>query len=207
MRYAPVALAFAALLISTGASANVETTFPLHGLDGLTTDCLDTAGDVCADGTLNTNVGAGTATVWMLTRNYTDLAGVQTAFDFGGNALQFGLWDCQGDQLSAVMPMNPGGPTAGSIATAFNPIVGGATAVIGKMIFSTSGGAITQVESTFPNGCHVVDSGGVPTQVEDRNRGSVGVGSDGDDACEYDDGNDPTPVEATSWGSIKAQWN
>jgi hypothetical protein len=210
MRYASVAMALMALCLTTTAFAgqNPNVTLPLHAKPStfepcngyLPVDCLGNRP------TVNIPAPAVPIAVFLLVNNYNAIAGVQTAFDWPGWALAFGLWDCQGGQLSAVTPTNPGGATAGSITTAFNCLNGPALAVIGRMMFQPAGGGcISQVQSTFPNGCHVLgcdQSVDLIPNSQAARLGKICVGQGGVDACPP-----LVAVEPSTWGSIKAQYN
>jgi hypothetical protein len=202
-----LAMALMALMVSTGAFAglNPEITLPLHFKAVSFAQCGDFAPVDCEANRPDLNAITGTGTAFLLANNYTSLAGVQTAFDFGGWTLMFGLWDCQVGQLNAVTPANPGGPTAGTITTAFTPLTTGELAVIGRMVFLIPAtGCLSQVQPTYPFGIHVVDANVENDQILDENSGRVGklcVGAGGIDAC------DPvTSVEPATWGSVKAQY-
>ncbi len=200
MRYLPLVIALVALLVSTVALAgpNSNTTLVLHAFETTFGPCeID---DPCPAPLVNVPVG-GQYAIYLVARNYDCIAGVQTAFDFGGFLLTFGLWDCQANQVSGVSPAMPGGATAGTIATAFDVICGGESAVIGRVHMIANGGCVTQVDSSYPFGTHVGSGQGEVDVIDPLNRGSVCVDAGGYNAC------DPAvPVEATTWGVIKAHY-
>jgi hypothetical protein len=202
-------MALMALCLTTTAFAgqNPNVTLPLHAkastfetCDGyLPVDCLGVRPTV--------NIPAPQPiAVFLFIHNYSSVAGVQTAFDWPGWNLTFGLWDCQGGQVVAVQPTNPGGPTAGSIATAFNCVNGPALAVIGRIhLVPTTGGCISQVQSTFPGGINVLGCDQTIDQIPDSQAARLGkicVVEGGVDACPP-----LTAVEPATWGSIKGQYN
>jgi hypothetical protein len=202
-----LAMALMALMVSSGAFAglNPNITLPLHFKAVSFAACGDFAPVDCASNRPDLNAITGIGAAFLLANNHESLAGVQTAFDFGGWTLMFGLWDCQVGQLNAVTPANPGGPTAGTITTAFTPVTTGELAVIGRMFFQIPAtGCLSQVQSSFPFGIHVIDANLENDQIQDANSARVGklcVGAGGVDAC------DPvTAVEATTWGGVKAQY-
>jgi len=214
MRYASVAMALMALCLSTVAfgGANPQVTLPLHAKASTFEQCggylpVDCTGPIGGPLRPVVNLPAGSSpAVFLFANNYANIAGVQTAFDFGGLTLTFGLWDCQTGQLSAVTPQNPGGATAGSITTAFNCVNSGALLIVGRMHFTPGSGCISQVQSTFPFGIHVVDCTQGVDQIPDSQQvrlGKICVATQGGvDAC------DPvSAVEPTTWGSIKGQYN
>jgi len=208
MRYASVAMALMALCLSTTAfaGANPLATLPLHGKVSTFEQCGGYLPVDCAGNRPTVNLPNGaTPTVFLFVNNYNNIAGVQTAFNFGGMNLTFGLWDCQGGQLSAVTPANPGGPTAGSITTAFNCVNTGALLIVGRMHFTPGTGCISQVQSSFPNGIHVLDCTQGVDQIPDTQQlrlGKICIVEGGVDAC------DPLiAVEPTTWGAIKGQYN
>jgi hypothetical protein len=181
--------------------SNRNTTLPLHAIAGVGGCEID---DPCDPGPPTVNVPAGEhVMVYLLSRNHDDLAAVQTAFDWGTWTFLYGLWDCQVVQIYGTAPEPPGGPRYGTIATAFNCVLGPSTAVIGRMAFITGDGCLVQVPSIFPHGIHVLDCGGHPQwPIVPERRGSVCVGAGGIDTCEPG----ATPVERTTWGAIKAQY-
>jgi len=211
LKRAPVIASIALLAAATAAMAqgpgvNNQVTLPLHykasGFEACTglapVDCLTNRPAISA-------TSGAAAAIFLTVMNYQSIQGVQTAFQFDATwTLTFGLWDCQTGQLNAVTPAMPGGPTAGSITTAFNCVTTGALLPIGRMFFTgPTAGCISQVQSTYPFGIHVLDcQGGVNQITEDARLGKVCVGAGGVDAC------DPvSPVESATWGGIKAQYH
>jgi hypothetical protein len=204
-------MALLALCIGTTAFAglNPDITLPLHGKASSFEPCNGYLPVDCLGNRPTINVGPAPVAVFLLAHNHTNLAGVQTAFEWPGWSLTFGLWDCQPGQLNAVTPANPGGPTAGSITTAFNCINGGALSPIGRIFLVPAGnpGCIGQVQSSFPFGCHVIDcslnTDLIPSDApHDRRLGKVCVGAGGIDACDA-----VVAVEPTTWGQVKKQYN
>jgi hypothetical protein len=150
------------------------------------------------------NTGFTATNVYVTVRNYEEINGVQAAFnwDLSWN-FAASNWSCQESQLSAVTPTGPG-PTAGTIGTVFNPIMGGTLEVIGTMTFTAAGaGCLEIIESTFDNGTHTILTGDTvviaPVIVE--NRGRICIGPGGVDTCIP-----IVPVVPTSWGAIKSQY-
>jgi hypothetical protein len=188
------------------AGMNPNITLPLHFMETPFATCTDYLPVDCQGDWPEVSAVAGsTGAVFLFAYNYTSLAGVQTAFDFGGWTLMFGLWDCQVGQLSAVTPANPGGPTAGSITTAFTPVTSGELLPIGRMFFQVGlDGCLSQVQSSYPFGIHVIDALLQNDAIVDLRRGRTGticVGYGGYSGCE------PLPaVEPATWGGIKAQY-
>jgi hypothetical protein len=183
---------------------NDSTTLPLHAWAGFAPPELPCYWDVCgAAGPATVHVPLGEQVMVVLyVRNFDAVAGVETAFDFGTWTLNFGLWDCRSNQVNGAVPANPGGPVAGTLATAFDCVTGGATTSLGRMYFLpiTESGCLTQVESAQPLGTCVVDCLGNATPVAASNRGRICAGMPGGvDACE------PVPVAITteSWGRLK----
>ena len=107
-------------------------------------------------------------------------------------------------QFPTTRPQPPGGSRSGTIATVFNRLLGGGTAVIGRMFFVTTSGCLTQVQSVFPFGTHVIDDAVRDWPVGPDRRGSVCVGSNGMDACVDPAG--AVATERTTWGAIKAHY-
>lgn len=210
MRYASVAMALMALCITTTAfgGANPQVTLPLHAKASSFEPCNGYLPVDCAGNRPTVNIPAAQPiAVFLLFNNYNNVAGVQTAFEWPGWSLTFGLWDCQVGQLSAVTPVNPGGPTAGSITTAFNCVNGPALAVVGRIHLVPAGaaGCVSQVQSTFPGGINVLDCTQGTDLIPDSQAARLGkicVGQGGVDACAP-----LNAVESSTWGSIKAQYN
>ena len=200
-----------ALMALTGSSIafaglNPEITLPLHFKAGSFANCTDFAPVDCESNRPDLNAVPGAGIAFLLAYNHTSLAGVQTAFDFGGWTLMFGLWDCQVGQLTAVTPANPGGSRDGSITTAFTPVTTGELIAIGRMFFQVPAtGCLSQIQSTYPFGIHVIDALLQNDEIHDAKSGRVGklcVGAGGIDACAP-----VTAVEPTTWGKVKAQYH
>ncbi len=201
------AMALMALMASSSAFAglNPNITLPLHFKAVSFAACTDITPVDCVNNQPDVVAVTGVGCAFLLAYNHTSLRGVQTAFDFGGWNLMFGLWDCQGGQLFAVVPENPGGPTSGTITTAFNPVETGELAVIGRMFFQIPAtGCLSQVQSTYPFGIHVIDGNLANDEIPDPAGNRVGklcVAPDvGVNACS------PAAVEPATWGGIKAQY-
>ena len=211
MSYAFVAMALMALCITTTAfgGANPYVTLPLHAKPSSFEPCFGYLPVDCEGVRPTVNIpSAGPIAIFLFFYNYTGVAGVQTAFVWPGWSLTFGLWDCQSGQLSAVTPVNPGGPTAGTITTAFNCVNGGALAVVGRIHLVPAGapGCVSQVQSSFPGGINVLDCAQGTDQIPDSQAlrlGKICVGQGGVDACLVPH----TAVESSTWGSIKAQYH
>jgi len=203
MRKLIVALTLMTLLGAAGnALANSHTSLVMHAMETAYGPCeID---DPCPDPHVEINIGDQIA-AYLVVRNYVEVAGVQTAFEWGSWIFLWGLWDCQANQVSGVTPDAPGGPTSGTIATAFDAITGGASAVVGRMhMVALVPGCIEQVVSSYPFGTHVVDNNANATEVCPDCCGSICAGSAGIDACASCGS---VAVESSSWGSIKAQYN
>jgi len=211
MRYASVAMALMALCLSTTAfgGANPLATLVLHAKPSSFEQCggyspVDCVGVPGTPGRPTVNVAPQPIAVFLLVNNHTAIAGVQTAFDWPGWNLTFGLWDCQGGQVNATTPSGAGGATNGTIATAFNCVNSPALTVIGRLHFVPgAGGCISQVQSTFPGGIVVLDCNNQTDQISHEQRlGKICVNAGGFDSC------DPlVAVEPATWGSIKGQYN
>jgi hypothetical protein len=205
-------MALMALCLSTTAfgGANPLATLPLHAKSGSTFENCDGYLPVDCLGVRPTvDVPAGApAAVFLLVNNHTAVAGVQTAFEWPGWNFGFGLWEgCRAGQVNGTTPTAPGGPMAGTIATAFNCVNTPAVFVVGRMFFFPgAGGCISQVQSTFPGGNVVLDCNNQTDSITDPLRMgricTIGSGPGGHDACPP-----IVAVEPTTWGSIKAQYN
>jgi PKD repeat protein len=186
--------------------ANPQISFPLHAKPGchgctayLPVDCEGNRPTVNIPGNMN-------VTIYLLAYNYTALAAVQTAFDWNPSWNLFSaIFDCLPGQLTVVTPAPPGGPTAGTVATTFDCVTSGSLLVIGRLyMHAGSTGCLRQVQSTYPNGIHAVDCNlGVDliTDSEGARLGKICVGQGGNDACGR-----LIPVQATTWGQVKATY-
>jgi len=205
MRTAIVAIALVGLIcLGSSALANSDTRLVMHGIETAFGVCE--IADPCEPGPPTVDVPVGsTIAAYLLIHSHQSVAGVQTAFEWGQWVFLFGLWDCQVGQVSGVTPAPPGGPTAGTIATAFDVITGPGSGIIGRMhLVATTPGCINQVLSSYPFGNHVVDDQAWVTEIWVDYWGSICAGSgQGMNTC----GPSSTPVEPSTWGGIKAQYN
>jgi hypothetical protein len=219
MRHAPVAMILIALCMSSMAyaGANPNFTLPLHAIAPATfTETCSTPQDPptnldCINVRPTVDVPCpGTGVIYLYVMNHNELKGVQTAFEWGGAggwSVIFGNWDCQPGQLSLHTPVNPGGPDAGLLNTAFNCVLSTQLQVIGFMTMNLAPvGCINQVQpigSAFQAlDCDLaLDEFTVPPDENAARLGMVCCVSGGVDAC------DPLiAVEPTTWGSIKSQY-
>jgi hypothetical protein len=147
--------------------------------------------------------------VWQYYCVEVELSMVQTAFQWDPTWTLLGsIWDCQSNQ-NALPPADPGGPDAGNVSTFFDCATG-TTAVVGRLLFRTGPhGCLEQVASAAIYGTHVVDCGGEMDQTGPNDRyfyqrlGAICVGS----SPQHGNGCfDPSPVEASTWGAIKASY-
>lgn len=143
--------------------------------------------------------------VYVYLRHYDALNGLQCAFSWPGDWRYLG-WGpapaggCQSQQLTAVTPQEPGGPTAGTLATVFDCVTGGWLTPIGSLTLVTGlAGCLSITDSSYPSGTHVIDCHGAPAPLAPAGWGRVCVGGGGIDACDALE-----PVAASSWGRIKA---
>jgi hypothetical protein len=189
-------------MLGLPAVPNLNTTLPLHAVITEFGPC--DIPDPCEPGPPTVNVPAGSQiAAYLVMRNHQHVPGVQTAFDWGDWTFLHGAWDCQAGQVVGTTPAPPGGPIAGTIATVFDCVTGGSTEVIGRIHFiASTTDCLTQVESGFTFGTHVLDSSGNTAPVLPENRGTICVGAGGFDAC----GPTATAVDAASWGAIKASY-
>jgi hypothetical protein len=150
-------------------------------------------------------------TIYLMVANYLHVAGIQTAFDWDpGWVLNDVLFNCRANQLNAILPDpgRPGGPSTGTVSTAFDCVTGPALAVIGRLRFTSGpGGCITQVQSCYPFGVHAIDcANGIDLinandPYQRLRLGKICVGQGGHDAC------DPIiATEPATWGRIKASY-
>lgn len=200
---------FVILPALASAGDNPQFTLPLHAKLAASAPCNGYLPVNCLNVPPTVNVpGSTDLVVYLFVSNYYRITGVQTAFAWDP-AWTFtgGQWDCRPGQVNAVVPADPGGPTAGTITTAFSCVIGPAIAPIG-MLFMTSGaqGCLYQVDSSYPFGNHVIDC---QNGRDARNPstdpwrfGLICVGQGGHDACW------PNPaVEPATWGAVKATYH
>ena len=187
------------ICLGSCALANTGTSLVMHYVETQLGPCE--IQDPCPNPAVNAPLGA-TIAAYLIVRNHTEVGAMQTAFEWGQWTFLFGLWDCQMNQVNGTVPAPPGGPTAGTIATAFDCLAGPSSAVIGRMhLVVTGSGCITQTMSSFPFGSHVVSCTGDVMSVDPSCWGSVCAPSGGIDACASCAC--CTPVEPTTWGNIK----
>lgn len=208
MRFAFASIVAVALLATSGAALaqdNSCTTIVLHAVAGISTACTTTLDCAAVPPLVDIASPTGPFTVVMYLKNFTEVLGVQCAFDWPATwQFGFGLWQCQTGQLSASTPTAPG-PTTGSITTAFNPVTGGNLAPIGVMVFNSVGaGCLSIIESSFPFGNHVINAQQEATSIADSNEGKVCVAPEtGVNSCTCV----PNAVEGATWGQIKASYH
>jgi hypothetical protein len=197
---------------SPALAVNESTTFILHASETFSTcEAPQQAGLDCETVMPTIDVsGLMESMVYMYLRNYEAVAGAVCAFEWPATwTILANAWDCQGMfQVTPFYPIAPGpGPGQGMMMTAFNPIYGGTMQPIGRVIIAHPGpGCLSIIDSTdlCGDGCGVVDPATIEcTRVPPENRGRICFGPGGYDAC------DPaaTPVEAITWGRIKAQYH
>jgi hypothetical protein len=86
--------------------------------------------------------------VFLFVANYTQLAGIQTAFEVNPSwTYSFGLWDCLSGEFADVNPFPPFGPTNGTLNSAFNCVTSGELAPLGRMFFVSGTGCIGQMKA------------------------------------------------------------
>ncbi len=138
--------------------------------------------------------------LYFIVRNYEVLGGVQAAFEVDPSwNFSFCWWGCLPNQLDGCASP-PWGPIGGTLATAFDCVTGGASAIVSVFHFaSTPRGCFDVIRSGFPNGTHVTDCTGTPVQLPEEAMGRVCVGPGGINTCEPG----ATPVLATTWGAIR----
>jgi hypothetical protein len=204
-----ICLMIAVVVIPGGAHAgpNANTTLVLHAVQTQFGPCA--IEDPCEPAPGSPSIlilepGLAHA-VYVLVRNYSVAAGVQLAMDVAPSwVFMYGLWDCIGD-IGPTAPGPPWGPTAGTASVLFFDLIsGGATRVVGRLHFAVLGaGCMDIVESAFPFGTHVMGPQYEPEAIDPSNRGRVCVGPGGINTCEPA----PVPVEASTWGAIKEQFD
>lgn len=178
------------------AGPNASTTMVLHavetvyGLCAIEDPCVPEPGSPVVEIAHPGQVYA----VYLLLRNYDAVAGFQCRIETQGDwTFQFAVFDCQPNQLDCNWP---------DLSCAFNCVVGGETAVMGRGHLIPNSGCISVVESPYPWGTHVFGCQLEVDPVIEANRGRVCVGPGGVNTCEPA----PVPVEASTWGAIKEQY-
>jgi hypothetical protein len=192
------------------AQPNVQTTLILHAIShDAGNDCFtpEDQGFDCSDGgRANVSVTPfSEVDIYLYVRNYDSLRGVQCAFSWPVE-WQLHYWGppatggCQSGQVYAVQPQSPGGPTAGTVTTAFDCIAGGFLAAMGSLRFTVGNtGCLAIVDSSYPFGTHVVGCDSQPTEVAAAGWGQVCTDDQGVDTCDAQE-----PVLPATWGHIKA---
>jgi hypothetical protein len=142
--------------------------------------------------------------IYVFLNGFDGVRAMQCAFETDDWTLVAGIWDCTSNPAVGHQPVNPLGPGPGTLAIAFDVVMGPQFLVIGRMLFvPPTSGCLTVVESIYGSGGCVVlaPDGSTLTDVPAENRGVVCAGQGGYDACDP-----PVPVDAVTWGSIKAQY-
>ena len=206
-------LCLSAVTVAAGTAfaggANPNFTLPLHakvssfeGCTGyLPVDCLGVRP------TVSVQSGQPVA-VFLLVANYSQISGIQTAFEVGPSwTFSFSLWDCLIGEIADVNPLPPFGPTSGSLVAAFNCVTSGGLISLGRMFFTSGTGCIAQIESAFPYGTFALDCQQQVDRIlvwepgQTARLGKICVGPGGQDACAA-----VTAVSAVTWGRIKASY-
>ena len=193
------------VLIWTSADAgeNPNFTIPLHAKVSSPELCSGYLPVNCSDILPTVSVPANTTvTVFVFVFNFERILGLSVAFDCGEWMFLGGAWDCQPGQLT------PEGIGCRSIATGFQGcgLMGPGLAVIGRMVYRTADGSCLEiVQSSYPFGLHAVDCSGGFDQInpeeEPLRLGKICVGDGGRTGCGRF-----VPVEAATWGRIKATY-
>ncbi|MGD8395624.1 MAG: PKD domain-containing protein [Candidatus Eiseniibacteriota bacterium] len=181
-----LACVIATIIVETvDAGPNETAVLPLHAVVDPATPIPCDIGDPCDPGPATVNIPpANEIAVYLLLRSHSNVVGLQTAFEWNGWSLIGGRWDCQSNQVIGTEPHGAGGPTDGSIATAFDCILGPETAVIGALrLVAGSSGCVSQVASSYPFGTHLVSCTDEIDPVPPERWGAVCVEQGGIDAC------------------------
>ena len=206
-RFVRTCLLLVLSMIATAAQAvNEDTTIVLHARDGFALCDDPQQQGICVDRppTLDLS-GMQMPWVYVMSRNYDQLAALWCAFDWPAEWIYLGgTWDCQQHMITVFQPSAPG-PVTGQLLTAFDCIQGGSLATIGRMIFGppSGEGCLSVIHPNHPFGVHVASCGGVnETSLPLENTGRVCAGPGGYDACVPAS----TAVESVTWGTIKGQY-
>jgi hypothetical protein len=201
---------FCALAATPPAQAgdNPHFTIPLHAKASQFEQCTGYLPVNCLDVRPTVEIPSGQqVTVFVLVRNYTMLAGVQTAFEVDPSwTYFFSLWRCQpgGGPGPPTSPVPPFGPIYGQATAVFECVTGGELLAIGQMYFISGQGCVGQVQTSAPSGICALDCDNEIDQIlpgEEARLGRVCVGSGGRDACEQ-----VVPVASATWGLVKATY-
>jgi hypothetical protein len=214
MRCAPVAICLLVLCLATTARANDNFTIVLHVRIPAGTGACTAAGlPNCAGIRPTTQVAANTEfRLYIFINNHTTLGAMLTAFQWPAD------WSCDPDGespiffpcrggKSAYWPTNPGGPYYGMLAFAFDCITNPALAAIGRIDFFAGAGGCLEQLNPITGRVEVLDCQNNSTTLDattpqgQSRLGSICVGARGRDACDA-----VTPVEPSTWGSVKATY-
>jgi hypothetical protein len=144
-------------------------------------------------------------TVIVYLRNYDMVTELQVAFDWPATwDLGFSYYYCRMGSTGWAQPVAPGGPDAGTLGVSFNYMTGGRIEPVALLAFRSVGpGCVSVIESSHEFGNYV--RGGQEnerTALQPENYGAmVCVGREPRNTCEC---MRVTPVEASTWGEIKA---
>ena len=194
---------------SAFAGANPNFTLPLHAKVSSFEQCNGYLPVDCMGVHPTVSVQSGQpVAVFLFVANYSQLAGIQTAFEVDPSwTYSFGLWDCLSGEIADISPLPPFGPTNGSLVSAFNCVSSGELVSLGRMFFVSGTGCVGQIESSFPFGICALDCQQqvdriFPDEAGQRARlGRICVGPGGHDACDR-----VTPVADATWGRIKGSY-
>jgi hypothetical protein len=111
--------------------------------------------------------------IFFYLNHITNAAGVQTAFQWDPSwDLLESYWGCRSSQLTTTAP-DPdtnGGPVTGTLSTVFDCVSGPSLVRIGFMDFvAGTTGCLSQIQSDYPNGNHVLDCSNAIDLVDPAN--------------------------------------
>ncbi len=220
MRSAPGAilvLALGMVMLASVAEANQNFTVVLHARTPSGTGACTVADlPTCQAGSDPVTQIAASIDfrLYIFVNNYTNIQAIQTSFTWPGDWLIApsgppSVFGCRGNQLNASEPAQPGGPSAGTLATAFDCVTGPAMTPIARIDFQAgaSGCLIQTNPAQGSQQVEVVDCTNTSTRLDASNPvnlprlGTICIGSAGVNAC------NPLPVEPATWGAIKASFS
>jgi len=216
MRHALVAICLLALCGAASAQENENFTVVLHARTPAGTGSCTASGlPDCLGIRPTTQVAANNEfRLYIFINNFSKIFALLTAFawptDWSIVGDEVSVFGCRGaTQAYAHVPVEPGGPLEGTLATAFDCVSGPGLAAIARIdFFASGGGCLTQLNPRQGTGrVEVLDCQYHSTTLDASDPrqqprlGSICVGVPGRDACDA-----LVAFEPVTWGKIKASY-